>query len=900
MTQITDHKFKFSVVTAVYNIKPFLAEAIESLIAQDIGFTKNIQLILVDDGSTDGSGEVCDHFKEQYPDNILVIHKENGGVSSARNTGLKYVEGEYVNFMDGDDKLSSNSLSIVYRYFKLWNDIELISIPIKFFDGQDGEHILNYKFNKGSRIIELLKEYNCPQMSISSAFIPAEIAKKITFDYNLQTAEDVKAIIQLFLSVLRYGVVCEASYLYRRRTSGFSSAIQESAHSKAWYTNYMEYFCNWCIEESKKCMGCVPRFVQYTLMYDLQWKYKIAALPTHILSSREIDIYISNLSRVIKSIDDAVIMEQRNISIEYKFFILKQKHGCNPKLLVYPNDILYYYNETQVYKHSQLMVRIEFIRMANHHLEIEGSTVFFGDDPGKVKCYLKVGNDLIACKTTKRKDRTQSLGKTIGIRIGFSATVTLKDKEGYRINIIHEINGVYVEMKRLSFGKFSPLQAVLWNSYYTDKKHLLMYDYNTLVVHPYCITLHVYREMSYLKALLKENTSASKKAFILRCLYALWNIFPHKDIWIITDRIYKGDDNGEALFRYIQKHPDSRIKCYFAILKNCDDFKRMQQYGKVIPFGGWLYKWYHICGAKIISSHGEDEIFHPLQNSTIYYEDLIQKSHYIFLQHGITKDDISGWLNRFNKNISVFVTATRPEWESILKYDYYYNENVVKLTGFPRHDYLYHNEQRKITFMPTWRKYLMINNASSVTRKELDQNFKTSNFFNMYSSLLNHPKLIDAAKKFNYSLQLKVHPDMVCTLPYLSLNPCITIVPLTEPYKKVFAESDLIITDYSSVAFDFAYLRKTVLYYQADREEFFSGGHVYTKGYFDYEKNGFGEVEYTLDSMVDRIIEYMENNCTLKEKYAERIDATFPFSDTDNCKRVYDEIKQIGSKINIS
>ena len=197
MTQITDHKFKFSVVTAVYNIKPFLAEAIESLIAQDIGFTKNIQLILVDDGSTDGSGEVCDHFKEQYPDNILVIHKENGGVSSARNTGLKYVEGEYVNFMDGDDKLSSNSLSIVYRYFKLWNDIELISIPIKFFDGQDGEHILNYKFNKGSRIIELLKEYNCPQMSISSAFIPAEIAKKITFDYNLQTAEDVKAIIQL-------------------------------------------------------------------------------------------------------------------------------------------------------------------------------------------------------------------------------------------------------------------------------------------------------------------------------------------------------------------------------------------------------------------------------------------------------------------------------------------------------------------------------------------------------------------------------------------------------------------------------------------------------------------------------------------------------------------------------
>ena len=187
----------------------------------------------------------------------------------------------------------------------------------------------------------------------------------------------------------------------------------------------------------------------------------------------------------------------------------------------------------------------------------------------------------------------------------------------------------------------------------------------------------------------------------------------------------------------------------------------------------------------------------------------------------------------------------------------------------------------------------MVNSAASVTRKELDRDFKNSTFFNMYSDLLNHPKLIAAAEKYNYSLHLKVHPDMVCTLPHFSFNPYIRIVPLTESYRKVFAESNLIITDYSSVAFDFAYLRKTVLYYQADHDEFFSGGHVYTKGYFDYEKNGFGEVEYTLDAMVDRIIEYMINGCVLKEKYAIRIEAMFPFSDKNNCKRVYDAIKQI-------
>ena len=72
--------YKFSIVMAVYNVEPFLREAVDSVLAQDIGFEENVQLILVDDGSQDCSGAICDEYKEQFPNNILVIHKENGGV----------------------------------------------------------------------------------------------------------------------------------------------------------------------------------------------------------------------------------------------------------------------------------------------------------------------------------------------------------------------------------------------------------------------------------------------------------------------------------------------------------------------------------------------------------------------------------------------------------------------------------------------------------------------------------------------------------------------------------------------------------------------------------------------------------------------------------------------------
>ena len=99
------------------------------------------------------------------------------------------------------------------------------------------------------------------------------------------------------------------------------------------------------------------------------------------------------------------------------------------------------------------------------------------------------------------------------------------------------------------------------------------------------------------------------------------------------------------------------------------------------------------------------------------------------------------------------------------------------------------------------------------------------------------------------------------------------------------------ITDYSSVAFDFAYLHKPIVYTQFDVEQFFSKH--YLKGYFDYVRDGFGEVEYDLDSTVDRIIEYMGNGCLLKDEYRKRIDTFFAFHDRQCCERVFAKIAEI-------
>ena len=94
-------KYRFSMIVPVYNVKRYLKRCVESLVEQEGAETKR-EIILVDDGSTDGSGELCDQFAALYED-VVAYHKENGGLSSARNYGIDRAQGEWVLFVDSEE-----------------------------------------------------------------------------------------------------------------------------------------------------------------------------------------------------------------------------------------------------------------------------------------------------------------------------------------------------------------------------------------------------------------------------------------------------------------------------------------------------------------------------------------------------------------------------------------------------------------------------------------------------------------------------------------------------------------------------------------------------------------------------------------------------------------------------
>ena len=123
---------KFSILVPVYNVEQYLEQCVESLLNQT--YKGDYEIVLVDDGSTDSSGGICDKFKETNPDKIKVIHKENGGHTSARFEAIKNASGEYSLFCDSDDFVEPDLLETVNNVLSDNPDTDMVMYSFCYYE----------------------------------------------------------------------------------------------------------------------------------------------------------------------------------------------------------------------------------------------------------------------------------------------------------------------------------------------------------------------------------------------------------------------------------------------------------------------------------------------------------------------------------------------------------------------------------------------------------------------------------------------------------------------------------------------------------------------------------------------------------------------------------------------
>ncbi|ALR75348.1 CDP-glycerol glycerophosphotransferase family protein [[Enterobacter] lignolyticus] len=362
--------------------------------------------------------------------------------------------------------------------------------------------------------------------------------------------------------------------------------------------------------------------------------------------------------------------------------------------------------------------------------------------------------------------------------------------------------------------------------------------------------------------------------------------------WILMDRDTQADDNAEHLYKYIRdNHQEQKI--FFVLRKESHDWSRLQDDGfNLISFGSHEHENALRSCSKVISSHADKYVTNFLGPR------MLTGRHFVFLQHGVTKDDISGWLNR-KEDINCFITASPYEYQSISEdYSrYYYTEKEVVLTGFPRHDALVSSSdisERLIIIMPTWRQNIVGATVSDGNIRELNPLFMETDYAKHWKSVLHASELRNIADKYGYKIAFFPHANIQ---PYLiSFDTPDYIEIITHKHgsiQQLFNRAAMMITDYSSVAFEMAVQNKPTLYYQFDADECFSGGHIYSKGYFDYYTHGFGPVVTKEDDLFYHLNEMLKCDAIPSDSILNRMMTTFPFRDGRNCERTYNAIKSL-------
>ena len=875
--------FKISVVMAVYNSEKYVAEAIDSVINQSLDFKKHIQLILVDDKSTDGSLDILEAYKSKYPENIIIVTNEkNMGPAFSRNRGLEHVRAKYVNFLDSDDIMSKDAFKRASKFLDKYYEVNIVSIPIHYFGVKRGPHNLNFKFEK-DRLVNLITSPQYIQLSGASSFFRFDKLKNYHFNENLRVSEDPLLINQMLMENPLMGFLSKPKYFYRKDEFQ-NSLITTSASNKSYFTTRIdEYFLN-LISYALKRFKEVPKFIQYVLMYDLQWILEIDFVE-HLLSKDELRSLYNKILEILSHIDEDVIRDQISIPAALKaHIILMKRHGWD-----------YFNDKTNIRDDFNLnTLFIDNLHFLNEsEVEIDGILTNFTE-----------GTDITAVVDgrqikTERRIYPQRDNYSINFNYGFNHCfkVRFPIKDGSKISFKSSDFDLKIE-----YSQTSRLNEV--SGYKASKDNLALAGNNEIIIVKKTHLTQAKLEMKTLFRMLRTRSEGWRTGTLIRLFYLLSHpVLARRRIWIHMDLPYGAGDNGLELFRYANSR-DSKIRHYFVLdksplreeeylvlpakeklkrltglTKGDENFMKVREIGKVISYRSVKHRMYVLFAEFIITSHPDNTVIYPFWGNYKHLSGLA-RSKTVFLQHGVTKDNVSEWLNDYDKPLAMISCVSEREKESFKNPDYGYDSKIVKVLGFPRFDRLENNSRKEIVLMPSWRRQLDQLSAAE---------FVKSDFYNNLNALLSDTKIIDWATNEGYTLIFKPHRNLHKFIDTFTKHPSVKFDLNLSNYSETFNNASILVTDYSSVAFDFAYMKKPVIYYQFGQNYHFD----VENAYFSYEEDGFGPVCKSQDELRDYILKIIDNNLEMEETYKKRVDDFFKYHDKDNSRRVYEEILKL-------
>lgn len=341
--------------------------------------------------------------------------------------------------------------------------------------------------------------------------------------------------------------------------------------------------------------------------------------------------------------------------------------------------------------------------------------------------------------------------------------------------------------------------------------------------------------------------------------------------WLVGERYDTAQDNGYAFYKYLREH--TSVNAYYTIESSAPDYEKIKSDTHVLPFGSKEHFDIAFKAGVLLGTHDLENLLpYKPARGFFSFEDTVK----VFLQHGVLgRKRVEYHKKYYDLPFDLFIVSSEPEKYDVVMKKLGYDEEDVAITGLARFDSLPRgNKTKDILLMPTWRDWINTDDA-----------FLTSQYFHNYNGLIHNERLIKLLE--DNDVQLNFYPHYRAQMYFNDeiLNPSnnINFIRLgTKTVQELLIEHSLLITDYSSVSFDFTLMNKPVIYYHFDVRKFFRQGKL--RPLFH---TFIGEIARTEDDLID-LIEH-QINLNFKSEQPD-ITGIFKYQDHHNSERIYNSV----------
>jgi len=370
-----------------------------------------------------------------------------------------------------------------------------------------------------------------------------------------------------------------------------------------------------------------------------------------------------------------------------------------------------------------------------------------------------------------------------------------------------------------------------------------------------------------------------------RDIYSYYEKLRHKkhyaDVWLVGEQPFKAQDTGFHFFKYMRKnHPHKKV--YYVIDFNSVEYANVKGLGNVIDYRSKEHFKILSQTTHLIASH---HTYYLLPLTHPDFQNHI-KAKKVFIQHGVfgTKNISNLYAKTaIDFDTDMFLVSSEKE-KRFATDDLHFLDDEVKVTGLSRFDALFTKDmpiKRQILVIPTWRDWLQNYDA-----------FIISEYYERYKSLLESKSLKALCKQNNLELVFCLHPNMQKFIDLFDLEGVTVISQGEVNVQHLLKESILMITDYSSVGFDFSFLEKPVIYYQFDTKRFLGK----LPSHLDIDEDLPGDIVKNEKAILAKLKEYIDRNFKMTEENYRKSSIFLKYKDTNNNQRIKEEIEKFDVK----